>query len=128
MKSIIKKDKNLLKAVDHIINECGNIFDGDKVLILYDDQTKNIGEIFKERCELYCNNVITSQVRDITRHGQEPHKEIGYLMSISSLIFCFCQKSLAHTEARKVASLNGAGTSLPEYNYDLLLSEAIYGL
>ena len=120
------ENKKINIAINHILQNCGNVDIKDKVLILHDKTTKSLAEKFQEECKNYTKNVIKEEVSNLDRHGQEPPYNIGELMNKSTLILSICYWSLAHSKARLNASKNGARfLSLPNYSYEFLLNPAI---
>ena len=122
-----KIDENIFKGIDHIIKKCGKINTQDKVLILFDEKTQSLANLFELRSAKVSKKVISLLVKGINRHGQEPDFEIANEMLNSSLIFSLCTWSLAHTNARIKAATAGARfLSLPNYSIDFITNPAIF--
>lgn len=115
-----------MNAIQHIVNHCGGLKQNESVLVLYDDSTSIVTELFLEY--LFNNNVDFSSIKleqsDV--HGKEPSNEVAKRMIESDLILCLTHNSLAHTEARLNAT-NGKSRflSLPHYSVNLLDNSAI---
>ena len=63
------------------------------------------------------------------QHGQEPPLQVSKTMLKSDLILALTSKSLAHTNARSKACVNGSRyLSLAEYSINVLENKAIFGV
>ena len=94
----------------------------DDLLLIIDDSTKEIGYQMERIFESQRNGKITvlhEKLKDI--HGEEPSKICSESMKKHKYIIGMTKTSLAHTNARKTASLNGSRyLSLPDYSWGLL--------
>jgi len=115
-----------LKSVTHILYECGNLRPDDKVLVLFNESTKDVCLIFKNVLENVKSNFLMEVLPESLSHAEEPSYEIAKLMMQSTLIICLTKYSLAHTRARKRAT-DGESRflSLPYYDPELLLDPAV---
>ena len=47
-----KIDKNIINGIDHIIKNCGKANSQDKVLILHDEKTQTLANLFELRSKI----------------------------------------------------------------------------
>lgn len=119
------KKSNIYKSVKNIVLRCGNLKRKEKVLIIYDKTTKNLLEYFVKIIKSKTTRVDISQIPEAKNDGVEPPSNIKKKMRISDLIICLTRKSLAHTNARKIASKLGAKyLSLADYSLSVLENKA----
>lgn len=105
---------------------CGQVRPGDRALIIVDDTTEEVGkQIFKAAKEL-TRHVMLIKTKTEGMHGAEPLPDVAAAMLDADIIFGATKSSMAHTEARKNASGNGARyLSLPDYSLAQLASKAL---
>jgi len=109
-----------------LTNVYGCVSFRDKVLIIVDDSTKEIGEALAIQVQQITNSVILIKSCAVVGHGVEPEDEVASLMAESTVIFGMTTYSMAHTKARAIASKNGARyLSLPDYNISQVESPAL---
>lgn len=119
------KTNNIYKSVKNIVLRCGNLKSKEKVLIIYDKTTKNLLKYFIKIIKLKTTRIDISQIPEAKNDGVEPPLKIKKKMRISDLIICLTKKSLAHTNARKVANKLGAKyLSLADYSLTVLKNKA----
>lgn len=114
------------EGADILIKTCGQAKTGDKVLIIVDKKTNDLGEFFKNRIQEITKNVRIIVSLDQKMHGEEPSAEIADAMQSSDIIFGLTSFSLAHTTARINATNRGARyLSLPDYSFIQLASPSL---
>jgi len=122
----VKKINKIKKGARILVETCGNVRHKDKVLILVDDSTLEIGRHLYSVAKETTSNLKLISLPKARIHGEEPADEIAKEMLDSNVIFCVTTFSLAHSEARKKASDNGARfLSLPDYSLDLLCRSSL---
>lgn len=110
----------MLEQIENLFLNCGGLKAGEKVLIIVDSSTVDLGNVFYERA-LALANASLEILPEIKMHGQEPSPDIAEKMHASDLILCLTRKSLAHTKARFEATNSGSRfLSLPDYSFSLL--------
>jgi leucyl aminopeptidase (aminopeptidase T) len=114
------------KAVLHILTVCGNLKSNDKVLVVFNESTKVVSNLFKNILERERIDFQMEKLPESTNHAEEPSEEVAQKMLGSTLIICLTKYSMAHTKARKMATdKNSRFLSLPYYDYELLSDPAI---
>lgn len=107
-------------AVGHLLGHCGAVRVDDRVLVLADDTTAELGEVFADEAA-GLGSATMRLVPGLERHGQEPPDTIAAEMAAATLIVSLCRFSLAHSRARVDAASAGARfLSMPLYDWDLL--------
>ena len=122
----LKKTDKIQKGVEIILFQLGNLKKNEKVCIIVDQHTSEIGSIFQKLCD---DNEIPSKtflVSNLQMHGIEPPEEVAQTMIDSDLVLGLTSFSMAHTKARKNASFNKTRyLSLPNYSVDVLSHESL---
>ena len=97
----------LEKSAEIITNKCLKLKPTEKVLIIYDKTTKEIAEeLFNKASEK--TETIMIKINPTKRHGDEPSKEVAYLMKKFDAVIAPTKYSLTHTKARQNATKQGA--------------------
>jgi leucyl aminopeptidase (aminopeptidase T) len=110
-----------MNAVRHILTHCGSLKQGERAIILCDETTKVLSESFLCEAKMLTKDSYLHQLPLAETHGEEPPKQVAERMGESDLIVCLTQFSLAHSQARVLASRKGARfLSLPLYTEELL--------
>lgn len=105
------------KAIRHILTHCGGVSRGEVVFILYDAQTREIGEAFIEETRNLGVWASWLEYNEITNHGMEPSPYVAEIIRVADLTISLCQYSLAHSKARMRAK---RFLSLPQYSWHVL--------
>ena len=114
------------KGCQQLVHHCGNIQPHEKVLVISDESTRDIGDAIREVVCTVTEQVIHQTIPAFTIHGQEPPREVSQEMLKSDVIFGLTTMSMAHTQARYLATQKGARyLSLPDYSMDLIKSESL---
>lgn len=118
--------QNRKDPIQKLLVHCGNLQPRERLLILCDAKTKELGERFAEEATEMQATVNLMEVNTLTKAGQEPPEEVVAQMVESDLIMSLCSFSLAHSQARISASEKGARfLSMPDYSWDLLSDESL---
>ena len=121
-----KINRKFLPALKNLIEICADLKPHESVLIVSDYNTENIGSILYNLVEKISTSTEHIIIPPFTIHGEEPPIEVGDKMENYNVIFGLTKMSMAHTNARFIASKKGAKyLSLPDYNLDLLQSKAL---
>lgn len=90
------------------IKTCMAVKKNERILVITDDLTNEIGySLYKNAVDLGYQSLFV-QMKPGKINGEEPPKEVADLMMKYDVIFCPTAKSLTHTDARRIASANGA--------------------
>ncbi|MBU1083861.1 MAG: hypothetical protein ABIG55_03430 [Candidatus Omnitrophota bacterium] len=124
------KGKELIDAAergaDVLINTCGCVKRGDKVLIIFDSVTTDVGECLAKHAKKVTDNVELMITQREYMHGIEPPHDIARSMLQADVIYGLRSFSLVHTNARMNATKRGARyLSLPDYSIEQLKSPAM---
>lgn len=115
------------KNINIILYKCGQLKNDEKLLIIYDETTKELAKLFYDIALQNLSSVISKSIMLSNMHGNlSINKEIELLMLNSDLIIGITKFSLAHTKARYNASKLGAKyLSLADYDIELLKRDCI---
>ncbi len=109
-----------------LVSCCADIKPGEKVLIVSDETTRDIGDLINEIAAEKKGLVRHLTIPPLRIHGQEPPEETAQAMMESHVIFGLTKMSMAHSRARRNATDRGAKyLSLPEYSWDVLCRRAM---
>lgn len=118
--------KRYEKNIAHILSNCANIKKKDKLLILYDKNSKALANCFLKNRNNISKISKKFEVKNLKNHGQELDQKTSNEMKNFSLILSICQYSLAHTKARINASkINSRFLSLPGYNFKMINDDSL---
>lgn len=116
-----EKRSEIYKGLEILINTCGQVKKGEKVLILADESTNELSNFLLDVAKKVTPNIKLMLAPKEKMHGIEPPEIIAEEMLKSDVVFGITTFSLAHTKARSNASKNGTRyLSLPDYNENLL--------
>jgi leucyl aminopeptidase (aminopeptidase T) len=114
-------------ACYRLVTLCADLKSHESAVIISNDTTADIGDILSQEARKISQNVIHKIIPLADMHGKEPPAEIAGLMAQANVIFGLTKMSMAHTQARHNASLNGARyLSLPDYTLELLTRPALF--
>lgn len=106
-----------MSNIDNLVFNCGNLKFNEKVLIIVDKESANLGNKIFNRLIKKNFDCILHATSPGKIHGEEPNKELENIMLKSDIIFCLRTHSMLHTKARRRSSSNGAKfLSLPDLN------------
>ena len=89
------------------IKTCMGIKKDERVLIITDEQKKEIGYALYTNAMRLGYQALYVEMKSGKLNGEEPPEAIADLMQKYDVVFCPTAKSLTHTNARRVASLKG---------------------
>lgn len=105
---------------------CADLKSGEKALIVSDEVTQKLGEQIAKAARQVTDRVTHRTIPPFRIHGEEPPTEIAALMLESDAIFGITRMSMAHSQARLMANLQGARyLSLPDYSVEVLAGSAL---
>lgn len=109
-------------AAQHLLVHCGGLRRTERVLILHDNETQGIAELFSERCQNAGGVAQLCCLPGTSVHGGgEPPADVAAAMVAANLVVGLTRMSMAHTQARMQANAVGARyLSLPDYSWPLL--------
>ena len=109
-----------------LVKVCADFKPGETALVISDATTRDVGELIAAVASQISHQVVHLVIRPLQFHGEEPPSDIATRMLESDVIFGITRMSLAHTNARLMASKNGARyLSLSDYSLTLLSSPAL---
>ena len=121
----VQNPKSLAGAI-HLLEKAGNTKRGETVLLVVDENTKNLADIFESAAKGLGLSIVTCLTEVGKNHGEEPIADVAAKMRTSTLIVALTTFSLAHSKARQEASASGARfLSLPQYSEALLSHEMV---
>lgn len=99
---------------------------GEKVFIITDSLTKEIGDFLQSFSNNYELNVKHHTIEALSMHGAEPPTDIHQEFLSSDLVLGLTSFSMAHTQIRKSATEKGVRyLSLPDYDWSVFDSQAL---
>lgn len=113
-------------AVFHLLTHCGSLQPGERLLIICDHSTQDVGSLLhRQACSLGVSaGCLTIPV--LGMHGREPPSDVAVAMCEADLVVGVTRHSMAHTNARIGASKSGARyLSLPDYSLELLANPSV---
>jgi leucyl aminopeptidase (aminopeptidase T) len=110
-----------VRSADHLLQSCGGLRTGERIVVICDGETRGLGELFLERARLVTSKARLVESPVAQAHGQEPSAEAAAAMLDADLIVGITSRSMAHTRARLEAAKAGARyMSLPDYSETLM--------
>jgi leucyl aminopeptidase (aminopeptidase T) len=98
----------------------------EHALVVYDRATRAVAETIATAARAAGARTESVEVAPSAIHGQEPPVEVADAMSGADVVFGVTTMSMAHTEARRIASLSGTRyLSLPDYSSQVLAGQAM---
>ncbi|MGB9792192.1 MAG: aminopeptidase [Thermacetogeniaceae bacterium] len=111
----------LQRACQILARDCLDIKNDETVLIVVDDESKELGEILEKNVRQYAKEVILIKMKTRSRNGEEPPLLVAEAMSLAEVVIAPTTKSITHTEARRRACQKGARVaSMPGIDLDML--------
>jgi leucyl aminopeptidase (aminopeptidase T) len=116
-----RDERDEIKTADHVLTVCGGLKSGERVTVVADYETADIAGLFVDRATRLGAEAALYRFDGAQMHGVEPGPEIADAMLHADLILGLTKMSLAHTDARHVATNRGARyLSLPDYSWTLM--------
>jgi leucyl aminopeptidase (aminopeptidase T) len=118
--------KDVRSGCETLINVCADLKYNETVLVVSDKNTVSTGNAIAAVASEISDMIEHIVIEPIPVHGSEPPEEITYKMLSSDVVFCVTEMSLAHSQARYNASLEGARfLSLPDYSLEVLAGQSM---
>jgi len=95
------------RASEIAIKTCMNVKKNEKILVITDEQKREIGISLHENAKRLGFNSLFVEMKSGKINGEEPPEEVAELMRLFDVVFVPTAKSLTHTDARRAASANG---------------------
>jgi leucyl aminopeptidase (aminopeptidase T) len=112
---------DLDRAVEAVLATCLGVKAGERVVIVVDDGTREIGDALRQRAQRDGAEAVLAVMSPRENHGEEPPDAIANALLAADVFVAPTTKSLSHTRARKAATDRGArGATLPGVTQDLL--------
>lgn len=107
------------KSAKIVVEVCMGIKKGERVLIVTDTPTEEIGDALFKASEKITETMML-KIPPTGEHGREPSKIVGKVMKEFDVVLCPTRFSLTHTKARKDASKAGVRiATLPRITLDM---------
>lgn len=112
---------DLDKAVQGVVDTCLGVREGESVIVVVDEGTRDIGEALHAAAVAAKAETVLAVMSARANHGEEPPAAIAAALAASDVFIAPTTKSLSHTRARNAASDTGArGATLPGVTADML--------
>jgi leucyl aminopeptidase (aminopeptidase T) len=112
---------DLEPAVRSVIGQCLGVREGEDVLVVVDEGTREIGEALRAEASRAGAEAVLAVMDAREVNGQEPPAAVAAALAAADVFIAPTSRSLSHTRARKAATDNGArGATLPGVTADLL--------
>ena len=112
---------DLEPAVRSVIGQCLGVREGENVVVVVDEATRDIGEALRAEASRAGAEAVLTVMDAREVDGQEPPAAVAAALAAADVFIAPTSRSLSHTRARKAASENGArGATLPGVTADLL--------
>ncbi len=111
----------LRSAVDTVIHQCLGVGARERVLVVTDPPKRKIAEALVDVARGAEAEVVLVEMSERETHGSEPPPQVAAALLSCDVFVAPTTKSMSHTEARRVASENGArGATMPDITEDML--------
>ena len=116
----------MISRAQKILLECMDVKQSETVLVITDDSTEEIGNIFyMASAGISCESLLM-KMKDRKCAGQEPPQAIAEAMKYADVVLCPTKMSLTHTNARIEALKAGARiATLPGIDMELFEAGAL---
>lgn len=113
--------KQLEKSAEIAINQCMAVKQGETVLVVADEPTRNVGRVLWEKAVEAGAEAIYMEMTPRRNDGVEPPPAIAAAMLEADVILGATSRSISHTQARKAANKKGARiATLPGITEDIM--------
>ena len=120
------EEQKLKEGIDIILYKLGNLDNNEKLCIVSDNETSELGELFYSYSLSHNTNSQHFVINELKMHAEEPPKHVSEAMKSSDLIIGLTKLSMAHTRARHIAASYGTRyLSLPDYSKEILKHPAL---
>ena len=108
-------------AVNTVVRRCLDVRDGEGVLVIVDEATREIGEALRTEAAAAGGDAVLAVMDERENDGTEPPPTIAAALAAADVFIAPTSRSLSHTQARKRASEAGArGATMPGVTADML--------
>lgn len=113
-------NQKAIKGCEVLLFTCAGAQKGDKVLVITDDSSQEIGELMYE-CASNFTDTTLIRMRERSTHGASPTEAVSAAMAVSDIIFSATKFSLYNTSARINACKAGARfVNMADYSMKML--------
>ena len=118
--------KEILEGCKVLLHTCGAVKPEEKVLVITDDTSKEIGEAMYVCAAEYTDATLIC-TKDRTTHGEAPTACVAAAMAEADVIFSATTFSLYNTDARIDACQKGARfINMADYSLDMLKQGCLF--
>ena len=115
-----------MNAFFHTIDKCLEA-NRERILVIYDDTAECFLNDVQLAGKALNKRIVCKKVGTSLHHGEEPDSEVAEEMLLCDAIMCITQRSMAHTNARNVATLKHIPfLSMPGYDVQMISSPAMF--
>ena len=108
-------------AVATIVRRCLAVTAGEEVLVVVDEDTREIGEALRAEASAAGADAVLGLMDARATNGTEPPRSLAAALSACDVFIAPTSRSLSHTTARKRATDSGArGATMPGVTTDML--------
>jgi leucyl aminopeptidase (aminopeptidase T) len=108
-------------AVRTVVEQCLAVKQGEDVLVIVDEGTREIGEALRTAAATAGADAVLTVMDERENDGTEPPKPVAGALAECDVYIAPTSRSLSHTVARKRATDNGArGATMPGVTADML--------
>lgn len=112
---------DLAPAVATVVRRCLAVAEGEEVLVIVDEDTREIGEALRAEASAAGADAVLGVMDVRATDGTEPPRSLAAALSACDVFIAPTSRSLSHTTARKRATDNGArGATMPGVTTDML--------
>jgi 2,5-dihydroxypyridine 5,6-dioxygenase len=124
--SDIATSETVVEAARHLVRHCGGLAAGEKMVIVCDPSTTEIGAMIASEARALTDAAVVHTIPAAPIHGTEPPAEVADQMAKGDLVIGLTTMSMAHTQARLRACASGARyLSLPDYTLELMADPSV---
>jgi leucyl aminopeptidase (aminopeptidase T) len=98
------ENSELLAAAKRTLLDCMGIKKGERISILTDDLTREVGDAFYAASQELDTEPILAVMQPLRTNGQEPPESLLHVMSRTDVLMLATKSSLSHTQARRQAT------------------------
>ena len=118
--------KEILEGCKVLLHTCGAVQPEEKVLVITDETSKEIGEAMYACASEYTDATLIC-TKDRTPHGEAPTACVAAAMAAADVIFSATTFSLYNTDARIEACKNGARyINMADYSLEMLKQGCLF--
>ncbi len=112
---------DLAPAIATVVHRCLAVAEGEDVLVIVDESTRDIGEALRAEAAAAGADAVLGVMDERETNGTEPARPLAAALAACDVFIAPTSRSLSHTAARKRATDNGArGATMPGVTADML--------